>query len=123
MERACVAGNDAASWMQTWQASSEWEEIYDRNRFAAAKFSWQPRLCNPRLARWLHRVRVPVHVVWGDQDRIIPPAYANAFRDLLPEAKLTLIPDAGHLPHVERAEAALAAMRGFMAETGKGPTP
>ena len=46
-------------------ATPELEDIYDRNRAAAAKLSWSPRLCNPKLERWLHRIDVPTHIVWG----------------------------------------------------------
>ncbi len=57
---------------------------------------------------------MPTHVIWGDRDRIIPPAYGEAFRRLIPEARLTMIPDAGHLPHLEQRAAAVAAMQGFL---------
>ena len=84
------------------------------NRIASARFGWQPRFFNPRLDRWLHRVNVPTHVIWGDKDRIIPPAYAQAFNRLIPGSTLTMIPDAGHLPHVERADAVAQAMHSFL---------
>jgi len=96
------AGNDADGWKQAWHASPEWEDIYDRNRAAAARFSWQPRLCNPKLARWLHRIDVPTHIVWGENDKVIPPAYAAALKDRIDGATMTLIPACGHLPHVEQ---------------------
>lgn len=96
------AGNDATSWQQVWHASPEWEEIYDRNRFAAARFSWQPRLCNPKLARWLHRIDVPTHIVWGEHDKVIPPAYAAGLKDRIAGATMTMVPACGHLPHVEQ---------------------
>ena len=70
-----------------------------------------------RLERWLHRVNVPTHVIWGiwgDGDRIIPPAYAEAFHRLIPGSTLTMIPNAGHLPHVERAAAVAQAMHTFL---------
>jgi pimeloyl-ACP methyl ester carboxylesterase len=95
------AGNNADAWTQAWHQSPEWEEIYDRNRAAAARFTWQPRLCNPKLARWLHRIDVPTHVVWGENDKVIPPAYGAALKDRIDGATMTLIPACGHLPHVE----------------------
>ena len=53
-------------------------------------------------------------MIWGDQDRIIPPAYGEAFRRLIPGSKLTTIPNAGHLPHLERADAVAKAMQTFL---------
>jgi pimeloyl-ACP methyl ester carboxylesterase len=95
-------------------AADKYQDQAVLNRIASARFGWQPRFFNPRLERWLHRVNVPTHVIWGDQDRIIPPAYGAAFHRLIPGSKLTTIPDAGHLPHVERADAVAKAMHTFL---------
>jgi pimeloyl-ACP methyl ester carboxylesterase len=94
--------------------ADKFQELAVLNRIASARFGWQPRFFNPRLERWLHRVNVPTHVIWGDGDRIIPPAYAEAFHRLIPGSTLTMIPNAGHLPHIECAPAVAAAMQGFL---------
>jgi pimeloyl-ACP methyl ester carboxylesterase len=95
-------------------ATDKYQDLAILNRIASARFGWQPRFFNPRLERWLHRVNVPTHIVWGDDDRIIPPAYAEAFHRLIPGSTLTMIPNAGHLPHIERAAAVTEAIRGFL---------
>jgi pimeloyl-ACP methyl ester carboxylesterase len=59
---------------------------------------------DPFLHKWLHRVRVPVKIVWGEADRILPVAYAGEFRKLMPGAEVGIIPRCGHLPQVERPE-------------------
>ena len=74
------------------------------NRIASARLGWNPRLYNPRLSRWLHRVSVPVLILWGDTDRIIPPVYGETFAAFMPGAKLVTIARAGHLPHVEKRD-------------------
>jgi pimeloyl-ACP methyl ester carboxylesterase len=84
------------------------------NRIASARYGWQPRFFNPRLERWLHRVNVPTHIVWGDTDRIIPKAYGEAFHRAIPGSTLTIIPNAGHLPHMERAAEVATAMQSFL---------
>jgi pimeloyl-ACP methyl ester carboxylesterase len=95
-------------------ASDKYQETAILNRIASARFGWHPRFFNPRLHRWLHRVNVPTQIIWGDGDRIIPPAYADAFHRLIPGSTLTIIPKAGHLPHMERADAVAAAMQRFL---------
>lgn len=87
-----------------------------RNRTSAARLCWHPRLNNPQLARWLHRIDVPVHLVWGDSDHIVPPAHADAYKKLIPEAELSLIEKAGHVPQVERARETLDAVVNFLGE-------
>jgi pimeloyl-ACP methyl ester carboxylesterase len=108
------AGNDASRWKQAWHDSAEWEDIYDRNRAAAARYAWQPRLCNPKLARWLHRIDVPTHIVWGENDKVIPPPYAAALKDRIGGATMETIPACGHLPHVEQPHVVAAKVSDFI---------
>jgi pimeloyl-ACP methyl ester carboxylesterase len=73
-----------------------------KNALTLAKLTWQPRLYDPNLRKWLHRIDRPTLVVWGDSDKLIPPAYGPAYRDLIPGAKLAVINNCGHLPHIEK---------------------
>ncbi|MGH6709287.1 MAG: alpha/beta fold hydrolase [Bradyrhizobium sp.] len=95
------------------------EEQQDRllqNNLTMAKLSWQPRLYNPDLAKWLHRIDVPTLIVWGEQDKVIPAAYGPAFERLIPGAQLKILPACGHLPHVERTSAFVKAIVDFTSE-------
>ena len=95
--------------------ASKYQEQAILNRIASARFGWNPRLYNPRLERWLHRVRVPTAIFWGDTDRIIPPVYAEAFARLIPGARLEMIARAGHYPHVERIDETMNRLGAFLA--------
>jgi pimeloyl-ACP methyl ester carboxylesterase len=86
-----------------------------KNRLTMAKLAWQPRLYNPHLAKWLHRIGVPTLILWGDDDKIIPAGYGPAFRDLIPGARLETIANCGHLPHIERMEEWTDRISGFIA--------
>jgi pimeloyl-ACP methyl ester carboxylesterase len=66
-----------------------------------ARVAWE-RPYDPKLADRLHRVRCPVLLVWGAQDRLVPPAYGAAYKHYLPQAQLHLIAECGHLPMFER---------------------
>jgi pimeloyl-ACP methyl ester carboxylesterase len=87
-----------------------------RNRTSAAKLCWHPRLNNPQLARWLHRIDVPTHLIWGDSDRIIPPAHGEAYKKLIPGAKLTTIARCGHGAMVECPREMVDAVANFAME-------
>ncbi|WP_405108946.1 alpha/beta fold hydrolase [Micromonospora sp. NBC_01405] len=50
------------------------------------------------------RLDLPILVVWGDHDLILPAAHLAAARARLPLARAHLFADTGHLPQVERAE-------------------
>jgi pimeloyl-ACP methyl ester carboxylesterase len=95
------------------------EEEADRqltNRFMAAKLGWEPRWFNPSLERWLHRIKVPTHVLWGADDKFLPSRYAELWRERVPGAKVDLIPQCGHLPHIEKADATAEKILGFLGE-------
>jgi len=92
----------------------EFEDIGLKNQTTTARLIWQPRGYDPHLAKWLHRIDVPTLLVWGAHDRHFPPDYALAFNKLIPGAKLAIIPDCGHLPHVEQRGAFLVALENFL---------
>jgi len=68
---------------------------------ALARLVWD-RPYDPKLPARLHRVRCPTLLLWGAQDRLVPPSYAEAYRKHLPQAELKLIRDCGHLPMFEQ---------------------
>lgn len=96
--------------------SPELADIQIKNRYAFARLAWQPRLYNPDLERWLHRIKVPVQIVWGNDDKLIPVAYAQAWLKQLPKARLLPIANCGHLPHVERPDEVANAVKSFARE-------
>jgi pimeloyl-ACP methyl ester carboxylesterase len=73
-----------------------------RGREALAVFGWKPYMHNPRLKRWLHRIDIPTHLIWGEQDQIVSTAYGEAWKAEIPKATMDTIPQAGHYPHWEQ---------------------
>ncbi len=86
--------------------------VVARNNETFARFGWEPYLHNPKLTRRLHRIKVPTLLIWGENDGIVTPQYGEAYRKLIPGAKMSIISKAGHLPHIEQPQA-------FLAELGK----
>ena len=85
-----------------------------KNRLATAKLGWQPRLYNPDLAKWLHRITVPTLIVWGDDDKVFPPPYGEAYHRLILGSRLEVIKDAGHTLQIEKPGELAALMTGFI---------
>jgi pimeloyl-ACP methyl ester carboxylesterase len=48
----------------------------------------------------------PALFLWGDSDRIIPPAFSRHVAAALPDARQVILDDCGHVPQVEHAERA-----------------
>jgi pimeloyl-ACP methyl ester carboxylesterase len=60
-----------------------------------------PTMADPNLLGRLSAIAVPTLVVWGKADRAVPTQHGEAFADAIPQARLELIDDAGHLPQLE----------------------
>lgn len=99
--------------------TDEGQMVVLKNRLTTAKLAWQPRLYNPHLDKWLHRIRAPTLVLWGDEDKVIPPGYGPVLADLIPGARSETFGACGHLPHVEKADDYVARLSSFIEESGR----
>ena len=96
--------------------TEEETDIALRNELTTADLAWQPRFHHPQLRKWLHRIDVPTLIVWGEADRIFPTPYGEAYQHLIPRSRLEVLPQCGHLPHVEKAEAFVGLFNRFASE-------
>ncbi|HEV7476486.1 MAG TPA: alpha/beta hydrolase, partial [Burkholderiales bacterium] len=58
-----------------------------KNRHTTARLAWEPRFHDPHLPKWLHRIKVPVTIVWGEQDKILPVGFAYELKKLIKNSK------------------------------------
>jgi pimeloyl-ACP methyl ester carboxylesterase len=77
------------------------------------KFVWP--VPDRGLRRRAHRIAAPTLILWGTDDRIIAPAYAQEFAQCIVGARVQLIENAGHLPHLEQLEITAKAINEFLA--------
>jgi pimeloyl-ACP methyl ester carboxylesterase len=96
--------------------SPEAATAYLKDRYAAARLCWHPRFHNPELERWLHRIDRPLHLIWGDDDKIVPLDVAESWREALPQARLRVIERCGHLPQVEHPRATAETIQSLIHE-------
>ena len=52
----------------------------------------------------LHKIKIPVCLIWGKQDHVTPPEVAVDFEAGLPNAKLFWIDECGHAPMMEHPD-------------------
>lgn len=83
----------------------------DRQGYAGAAAA----LRDARAAELAGRIACPATIIVGDRDIATPPAMAEALRAMIPGAALTVIPEAAHIPTLERAEACTAAILAHLA--------
>ena len=68
----------------------------------------------PDSTEMLGGILQPVLVIHGQDDQLIPPSEAEAAFARLPNARLALVPRAGHLLNLEQPEAFDAEVRNFL---------
>ncbi len=74
-----------------------------RERTTLASLAWNPEY-DPKLERRLATVKCPTLIVWGQNDRLVPPAYGDAFHRLIANAELVKLEGTGHMPMFEKQE-------------------
>lgn len=92
------------------------QDIWLQNRAAAARLAWNPRLNNPQLPYWLHRIDVPVLFIWGKNDEICPFACADLFKRPIRNATLEAMAETGHALHTEKPKEVAAKLATFIAK-------
>jgi pimeloyl-ACP methyl ester carboxylesterase len=68
----------------------------------------------PDMTEAMRRVRVPTLLVVGAEDAITPPACMEAATRVLPDARLLVVPEAGHMTPLERPAVFNAALLEFL---------
>ncbi|MGB4401136.1 MAG: alpha/beta hydrolase [Daejeonella sp.] len=54
------------------------------------------------MSKDIHKIKVPVCLIWGKDDKITPPEVAIEFNELLPDSELYWIDHCGHAPMMEQ---------------------
>lgn len=85
--------------------------LREGNRAALIQRARNPQPTDTLL---LTRLQIPVLVLWGDQDRVVPLRHADHFMALLPRASKTVYPGVGHMPMEERPELVAASLQPWL---------
>jgi pimeloyl-ACP methyl ester carboxylesterase len=83
-----------------------------RSLAAAGKFIFP--IPDKGLRKRFHRLVAPTLLLWGAEDRIVPPDYGTLFQERIRSAELVLVPGAGHFPLLECPTEAISALQSFL---------
>ena len=83
------------------------------NRAATLVRTRVPR--RPASAQRMAAITVPTLLLWGGRDRLVPLKGGTWFDQALPNSRLVVLPDAGHIPMVEDPRASVAPVLDFLA--------
>jgi len=76
------------------------------------KFIWP--IPDKGLKKRIHRITAPTLVVWGTEDKLVPPVYAEEFRKRIHDSRIEMISSAAHLPHLEQLDTVKELVNNFM---------
>jgi pimeloyl-ACP methyl ester carboxylesterase len=60
---------------------------------------------------------MPLCVIWGEDDRVIPATHASLASELAPSARVEIIANAGHFPHKDHPERFVRIVNDFVRKT------
>jgi pimeloyl-ACP methyl ester carboxylesterase len=69
---------------------------------ATGKFVWP--IPDKGLKKRIHRITADTLIVWGEDDALVSSAYAKEFAARIPNSRVEIIKDCGHVPQVERLD-------------------
>lgn len=112
------AGIQAPRGEETWRAYSSLADAPTREAFLRTLRAVVDRrgqaVC--ALTRMSTKTSLPILVIWGEQDAIIPVEHAYAIQRVRPDARLEVLADVGHYPQVERPTEVAALIEEFVDE-------
>jgi pimeloyl-ACP methyl ester carboxylesterase len=105
------------------------DRYWELNRFPGNRQATMKRFSSPRsmrstTRRALSAIKVPVMIMWGEEDNLIPVSSARWFAEAIPGAKLVVYPGVGHIPMEEIPEQSAADVKAWLDglnERGQSP--
>ena len=118
-------GRSTLLFARPWRVPQEW--IKEQYRLARLPGFLEAQLATVRaqvglrgqrevLVDRLSQLTMPVLIVWGARDRVLPYSQAQEAMAYLQNGSLELIPDCGHVPHVEHPERFVASLGQFLSD-------
>jgi pimeloyl-ACP methyl ester carboxylesterase len=91
-------------------------EIWEIDREMTTRVAWKPYMFNHAIQHLMSGVKAPTLLVWGKQDKVVPPICGEQYRDATPNARLEVIGNCGHFAEVDQASAMAKLIGEFLAE-------
>lgn len=95
-------------------ADPEKETEMIRNRIQTSHLAWNPYFHNPKLPNRMHRLKMPVLIVWGKEDRLFPVDYGETVQQYIKGSEFKVVDHSAHFPHIEQPEAFLELVNPFL---------
>jgi len=108
--------NDPKAFERVYGAEPSNDQLvaWDICREMSFRIAWKPYMYSQTLPHLLGAVRAPALLVWGEDDRVVPPSAGRLYAKALPNAKLSTIAACGHCVEMEKPDELAALVTGFL---------
>jgi len=89
---------------------------YAVHKLVAGVIDWRGQSVTMRDRAYLTEA-MPLCVVWGAGDTVLPAAHAGVAAEIAPKARVVVMPDAGHFPHKDHPREFAELLEEFVAQT------
>lgn len=113
MLMACFNDFAAAAPLMPAEFNTDFLLSQYRQLATLASLAWNPGY-DPKLERRLERITCPTLIVWGQDDRFIPPVYGDTFQRHIAHSELVKLEGTGHMPMLEKPEEWCRVIREFL---------
>jgi pimeloyl-ACP methyl ester carboxylesterase len=96
------------------EPTPENREFWEQNRETVARLAWKPHMFDMSMPAMATQIRVPMLVVHGREDAIVPLDCGRQYAELVPGARLEVIDDCGHCPEIEKPDDFLRVVEPFL---------
>jgi pimeloyl-ACP methyl ester carboxylesterase len=76
------------------------------------KFIWP--IPDKGLRKRIHRIAAPTLLIWGKEDGLVKPVYAEDFKKSIKNARVEMVANAAHMAPMEQPEAVAKLVRDFL---------
>jgi pimeloyl-ACP methyl ester carboxylesterase len=95
------------------------EGFISRINLPNAKYAFKSTLANSTntqigLGRLKLIDHIPTLILWGSEDRVIPPEHSRLFKENIANSHIEIIPDVGHAPFAEKPDQVCEILRNFL---------
>jgi pimeloyl-ACP methyl ester carboxylesterase len=92
-------------------------ELMSHNSLRAVQGDLGGMKIRPDSLPMLSSILVPVQIIHGTEDAIVPLSEAEQMQHLIPQAQLCAIPGAAHLPNIEQVQSFNRCLRAFLQQS------
>jgi pimeloyl-ACP methyl ester carboxylesterase len=110
---ACFDNLAAAAPLMPAEFNTDYLITIYKERTTIASLAWNPNY-DRKLERRLARISCPTLIVWGQNDRLIPVVYADAFQRAIPNSEVVKLEGTGHMPMFELPQEWSRVIREFL---------